>query len=194
MWRKRFHVFRMLVGIAVALSLVVGLAPQVRAQINRKPETPGEIKAYFLYNFAKLTVWPKEAMPGENEPLVLGILGKDPFGKDIDIITGKTVHNRKLVVKYCSNVEEAKVCHCLFISSSEANNFQQTLKALENTSILTIAEIEGFIQQSGIINLVAKQKTASSQTVGFEINLAAAVKANLKLDTQLLKMADKVKS
>ena len=54
--------------------------------------------------------------------------------------------------------------------------------------------MEGFVQQSGMINLVSEQKSAGSQSVSFEINRAAAEKANLKLDTQLLKLAKWVKS
>ncbi len=97
-------------------------------------------------------------------------------------------------MKYFAKVQEVKDCHLLFISSSETGRLPQTLKALEKSSILTIAEVEGFVQQSGMINLVAEQKTADSQTVGFEINRAAAEKANLKLDTELLKLAKRVKS
>ncbi len=82
----------------------------------------------------------------------------------------------------------------LFICASETNNLTQILQAVEHLSILTISEADGFIEQSGMINLVAEQKTAGSQVVAFEINQAAAEKANLKLDTQLLKLARRTKA
>lgn len=176
----------------MVLCAAAALAREVGAQTNSF--TPYQLKALCLFQIAKYTEWPKEILGADNAPFVLGVLGKDPFGKDIEIIQGKTIKGRRLRVKYFAKVQEVKDCHLLFISSSETGRLPQILKALEKSSILTIAEVEGFVQQSGMINLVAEQKAADSQTVGFEINRAAAEKANLKLDTQLLKLAKRVKS
>ena len=160
----------------------------------RKPETPYEIRAVFLYKFAQFTDWPKEAFADDNAPFVFGILGKDPFGKDIDIIKNKSVKGRKLVVKYFANVEDATGCQLLFIASSELNRLEQILKALENTSVMTIAEADGFLQANGMINLLTEKKSTGMQSFGFEINLVAAQKANLKLNAELLKWAKQVKT
>ena len=189
---RRCHLIERLAGIAVLCCFHAVVPSQIRAQTS--PYTPYQLKALYLHNFAKYTEWPKEVLGDENAPFVLGILGKDPFGKAIEIIEGKAIKGRKLVVKRFANVQDVKDCHLLFICSSETDRLPQTLKALEKSSILTIAEVEGFLQQSGMINLVAEQKTAGSQSVSFEINRAAAEKANLKLDTQLLKLAKRVKS
>ena len=186
------HILIALGRFAVALCAAAALAQPIGAQTSSF--TPYQHKALYLYQFAKYTEWPKEILGDGNEPFVLGILGKDPFGRNIDIIQGKPIKGRKLTVKYFTRVQEVAGCHLLFISSSEAEQLPQILKALEKSSILTIAEVEGFVQQSGMINLVAEQKSTSSQTVSFEINRAAAEKANLKLDTQLLKLAKRVKS
>ena len=189
---KSSPIARRLAGLAVALCVIALFPRQTAAQAS--PYTPYQLKALYLHNFAKYTEWPKEALGDENAPFVLGILGKDPFGKDIEIIEGKSIKGRKLKVKHFANVQEVKDCHLLFISSSEADRLPQTLKALEKSSILTIAEVEGFLQLSGMINLMAEQKSPGSQSVAFEINRAAAEKVNLKLDTQLLKLAKRVKS
>ena len=178
--------------MALVLCVTVVLSRQAGGQAS--PYTAYQLKALYLHNFAKYTEWPKEALGDENAPFVLGILGKDPFGKAIEIIEGKSIKGRKLKVKHFTNVQEVKDCHLLFICSSETDRLPQILKALEKSSILTIAEVEGFLQHSGMINLVAEQKSAGSQSVAFEINRAAAEKANLKLDTQLLKLAKRVKS
>ncbi len=192
MFLSRRHVLRQLAVAALALCVAAAAPGRLAAQTS--PYTPYQHRALFLYNFAKYTEWPKEAFASDDAPFVLGILGNDPFGKNIDIIKGKTVKGRKLVIKPLSVAQEATGCHLLFIASSETNNLAQILKTLENTSVLTIAEAEGFLQASGMINLVAEKKSAASQTVGFEINLAAAEKANLKLDSQLLKLAIRIKS
>ena len=152
--------------------------------------TPNQHKALYLYNFAKYTEWPKEAFASDEAPFVLGILGKeDPFGRDIDIIKGKLVKGRKLEIRRYLSVPEVTDCQLLFIALSETNNLAQILKVLEKTSILTIAEVEGFLQARGMINLLTEKKNTGTQTVSFEINLPAAQRANLKLDAQLLRLA-----
>lgn len=160
---------------------------------TRQAKTPYEFRAQYLFNFAKYTEWPKQAFPAPNSPFVLGILGKDPFGKDIDIINGQLIKSRELVVKYFKTVQEVNGCHVLFICSSEKNGLQATLKALETSSVLTIAEMDGFIQQGGMINMVVEEKTPGFQTIGFEINQAAAEQARLRIDAQLLRLAKVVR-
>ena len=185
----RQHLCQSLTGAPLVLVLL-GLGA-VAAAAQTSPYTPYQHKALYLFNFAKYTEWPKDAFPDENAPFVLGILGKDPFGSAIDIIKGKMIKGRKLMVRYCHSVQEAAGCHLLFICSSETNNLSQILAGLNHASVLTIAEADGFIEHSGMINLVTEKKEPGSQVVNFEINQAAAEKARLKLDTQLLRLAKK---
>jgi len=189
---RRWPRLGQLAGVGVAFALMP-LCPW-HAAAQTSPYTLYQHKALYLFNFAKYTEWPKQAFADDNAPFGLGILGKDPFHADIDIIKGKTIKGRKLVVRYFDFIQEVTNCHLLFICASETNNLTQILQAVEHLSILTISEAEGFIEQSGMINLVAEQKTAGSQVVAFEINQAAAEKANLRLDTQLLKLARRTKS
>ena len=174
------------------LFLLVAAPAKLLAQSS--PYTPYQHKALYLFNFAKFTEWPKTAFASDDAPFVIGILGNDPFGKDLDIIKGKTVKGRKLEVKYFKTVADVSGCQMLFISSSESNHVAEAMTALGSSSILTIAETDEFIQQSGMIKLVAEQKSSGVMTVGFEINLPAAERASLKLDTQLLKLAKRVKN
>jgi len=176
----------------IALSVLALTLCCLHAQTS--PYTPNQHKALYLFNFAKYTEWPADCFFNENAPFVLGILGKDTFQADIDIIKGKTIKGRKLVVRYFSSVEDSLGCHMLFICSSETNNLTQILQKLDHRRILTVAEMEGFIEQSGMINLVTEPKSAGSQVVNFEINQEAAKKANLKLDTQLLKLAKRARN
>ncbi|MSU59423.1 MAG: YfiR family protein [Pedosphaera sp.] len=187
---RQFAVATVAVGVAVALTL------ELAAQSVTL--TPNQHKALYLFNFAKYTEWPKEAFASDDAPFVLGILkdptDKDPFGKDIEIINGKTVKGRKLEIRRFLTVEDVQKsdCQLLFIASSETNKLAQILKALEKSNVLTIAEVDGFLQASGMINLLTEKKSAGTQTVAFEVNLLAAQRANLKLDAQLLKLARNV--
>jgi len=179
--------------MALALCVLTVLSRQFGAEPS--PFRPYQHRAWYLLYFARYTEWPKEALGNGDAPFVFGILGKDPFGKDIEIIRDKTIKGRKITVKHFAKVQEVSGCHLLFIASSEAAQLPKILKALEKSSILTIAEVESFVQQSVMINLQGEQdKTASRETVTFVINRAAAEKANLKLDAELLKLAKRVTS
>jgi YfiR/HmsC-like len=184
--------FRRLVVTAVAVCAVAVFAGLSSAQAAKLTDL--QRKALILFNFAKFTEWPKSAFADDNAPFVIGVLGKDPFGKDIDIIKTNTIKGRRIEVKIFPTAEELTECHLLFISSSEMQNLPRILKRLGTSSILTTAEAQGFIEHEGIINLVSERQPNGTETVGFEVNLLAAGKASLKLDTQLLRLAKKVKS
>ncbi len=168
------------------LLLLAVLPAWLRAQTG--PTTPYQHRALYLYNFAKFTQWPKESFPDSSAPFVLGILGQDPFGDDINIIRGKLLKNRPIVVKKYSNVAEVDDCHLLFISSSEITHLEHILLSLEKRPILTVSEVENGTP-GAIINLFIDKKF-----LAFEINNAAAEKAGLKLDTQLLRLARSTKN
>ncbi len=153
------------------------------------PKTPYELKAFLLSQFAIYTEWPKDAFAAENAPFVLGILGKDPFGKDIDIIKGKTVKNRPLVVKYYEKVEEVTGCQMLFIGSSEKKKIPEILKALEHSSVMTVSEIDGFVAQNGMIDIFMEETRPGFVRPGYRINQAAAEKAGIKIGSYVLKLA-----
>src|SRR5207249_471403 len=90
--------------VALTLGFLVVLSVGLHAQTS--PYTVHQHKALYLFNFAKYTEWPKEAFADDSAPFVLGILGEDPFRQDLDIIKGKTIKGRKLVVKYFHSVQE----------------------------------------------------------------------------------------
>jgi hypothetical protein len=147
------------------------------------------VKAAFLYNFAKFVEWPPEAMGSGSSPLVLGVLGDDPFGAAIDqVVAGKTANGRQLVVRRLKWGQDLKQCHILFISSSERKRLAEILGALRGASILTVGDMDQFGQQGGMIQFVIEQNR-----VRFEINIGAAQQGRLKLSSKLLALARNVR-
>lgn len=144
-----------------------------------------EVKAAFLYNFAKFTTWPPDAFATADAPLVVGVLGKDPFGATLDgALNGKQVGARRLVIERYAGVEQLGRCHVLFVADSERERHAEILKACEGRPTLVVCDIAGF---------AAKGATASfyieKNNVRFEMNPAAAKRARIQLSSQLLKLA-----
>src|SRR5436305_4926410 len=69
------------------------LALQLALTAATDGQTPGEysVKAAFLLNFTRYTDWPASAFASDADPLVLCIIGQDPFGPALDTVEGKTV-------------------------------------------------------------------------------------------------------
>ena len=184
----RHAVWHGLFNLAIAGLLILGTgSAAIPAEVA--PSNEYELKAAFLYNFIKFTEWPEEMGKGD-EPFIISILGKDPFGGALDrIIEGETVHNRKIVARRFPRMEQSALnSHVLFISPSEENNLAAILKLLEGQAVLTVSEIGNFTQRGGVIYL----KKENNRIV-FDVDLAAAKRAGLSMNAQLLKLAKVVR-
>ena len=147
-----------------------------------------EVKAAFIYNFAKFIDWPDSSFESATSPFYVGVLGKNRFNGYLEkILSGKKLKGRKIQIRYFKNFKEVKYSHILFISSSEKKRLRHVFKALEKKGILTIGDTEGFISTGGAIGFVMKDNK-----VRFEINLNSARKARLTISSKLLRLAKKV--
>jgi len=192
------------VFIVLALALLV-MPIAAQAQNNSAQSHEYQIKAAFLYNFIKFVDWPEEKMADGNEPITIGILGKDPFGNAFEPLKAKKIKGRKVVVKRFKGFEELKKssgkdkselgrkiealrkCHLLFVCPSEKENLTEIINSVKKHSVLTVGEMQDFLEAGGIINFVIEEKK-----VRFEINVAAAEQAKLEIRSKLLRLAKRV--
>ena len=155
-----------------------------------QPKTASEyeIKAAFLYNFGKFVSWPADEIKDSEKPFVLCILGQDPFGPLMDqMVLGKPVQDRQLAVRRPTTAAETNGCNILFISQSEKERVSSVLQALDARSVLTVSEVDQFLEHGGIINFRNDQNK-----IRFDINVTAAERGKLKISSQLLKLARRV--
>jgi hypothetical protein len=169
----------------LSLSLVWLLLAGGDGRAQESPPTEYQIKAAFLFNFAKFVEWPPAAFLGRTSPIVIGILGENPFHGDLArMIRNKTVDDHPLEVKELHSLTEAANCHILFISTSENARLPEIIKGLKGTSVLTVGETDHFTENGGMINFVLK-----AAKVRFEINKDAATSAGLKISSKLMSLA-----
>jgi hypothetical protein len=144
-----------------------------------------QVKAAFLFNFAKFVEWPAEAFSTPDAPLQVCVLGQDPFGGDFEqMIEDKTVSGHRLEIAHPEGVPQARACQVLFIASSEKQKAREILRGLAGVSVLTVGDTSGFAKMGGVINFVLDENR-----VRFEINVKAAERAHLKLSARLLTVA-----
>jgi hypothetical protein len=147
--------------------------------------TEYQIKAAFLFNFAKFVQWPPGAFADATSPIVIGVLGENPFHEDLArTIRNKAVDDRPLLVKELRSPTEARKCHILFISASEKKRLPKILKGLKGASVLTVSEMDHFTENGGMINFVLK-----GTKIRFQINHEEATQAGLKISSKLMSLA-----
>ena len=174
----------MRLGATYLLLLSLLLTP-VRGQAQTPPPTEQQIKAAFIFNFAKFVEWPSSVFSNASTPLVIGVLGENPFGTVLEqTVRNKAINDRTLEVKEFHHQAEVTNCHILFISTSEKKRLPEILTALRREGVLTVSEMDGFIEAGGMINFVKE-----SNKIRFQINEPAAKKSKLKVSSKLLSLA-----
>jgi len=153
------------------------------------PLSEYQVKSALLLNFARYSDWPAAAFANPGSPYVVGIAGRDPFGKDLEkTFERKTVKGRPFVLKRVSGEKEMRACHVLFVSSSERRRSRELLEKISGAPVLTVGDFPDFLDHGGVINFLTKDGS-----VRFEINLEPARGVRLKLDANLLKVAASVR-
>ena len=170
--------------LGAAFSVLLGIFPTT-AQ-DRPVEY--QVKAAFLYNFAKFTEWPDQAFPSRESAFTI-CHTDDPFHGAVErTVQGETWNGRPLSVKQIESGSEVRGCQIVYISQSAAQKGMEILMAAANAPVLTVGETASFIDAGGIIRF-----TESGHRIRFEINPDAADHASLRVSSRLLRLADIVR-
>ncbi len=173
-------------GAAWALAVIAGLSP-VSAWSAEPPAASVEyqVKAVFLFNFAQFVEWPPRVFPDRQSPIVIGILGEDPFGAYLDdLVRGEKIRDRPIVIRRFARLDDVADCQILFISRSEAAQLDKIFARLKGKSIFTVGDVDNFAVQGGMVRLVTE-----NNKIQLKINLQAALDAGLTISSKLLRPA-----
>lgn len=168
------------------LSLLVcfGLFGTVSAEVQGTP-SEYQVKAAYLFNFLKFVEWPDDAFADPLAPYVVGVVGDDPFGSSLpQVVIGKTVQGRDLVIRVYRPGEALRGAHILFISASEKKRLPAILSVLRGSSTLTVGDTEEFLEAGGMIQFLSE-----NDRIRFAINVDAARRGRLKISSKLLSLA-----
>jgi hypothetical protein len=193
----------------IACLTVWGAPVAVCADSSATPEY--RLKAAFLYNFILFLDGARFDPPDDNAknddsspPILIGILGTDPFADAFEPLKDKEVRNRPVAIRRFKGLDEFADaegrlparhpqseqigdCHVVFICRSEKEHLTAILGPLRRQSLLTVADTPGFLEAGGIVDFLIEDKK-----VCFEINTAAAQRAGLQIRSQLLRLAKRI--
>jgi hypothetical protein len=151
-------------------------------------ETPGvderRVKAAFLLNFARFIEWPARAFASAESPVVVAVIGKDPFGTVLEeTLKDKRIGGRPIVIKRFGAVADLEACHLLFVSASLEAEYGKVFDKLKGSPAVTIGETPGFAAKGGIFRLFTQEKK-----MRFEVNVEASKRAAVTLSSKLLSL------
>ena len=180
------HAFVFKLGRIVVCVAILGefCAATYAAAQNAAPVSKEyQIKAAFLYNFTKFVEWPPACFPTASSSIVLGVLGRNPFGDELEkIVGGRIVNGRAIVVKIFQTADEVSGVHLLFVPAGEETRMSVTV--WKEAAVVAVGESESFASLGGTITFVQ-----AGDKVRFEINIAAAERGRVKISSQLQKLA-----
>jgi hypothetical protein len=163
------------------LILVAFLAQILLAQAARTASET-ELKAAFVYNFAKFVTWPQES---KVKPLEIGVLGDQELGVTLhELLEGKNLGGRPLSVAIFTSMNDLRATDVLFIRSDRHQTLEAALRVTHGMPVLTVGESADFTELGGIVQLVRE-----GNKMRFDVNVAAAEDAGLRIQAQLLKLA-----
>jgi hypothetical protein len=156
---------------------------------DTEDDSPGageyQVKAAFLFNFAKFIDWPSRKFTEPDSPLIIGVVGSDPFGGLLEEqVQGHPINDRTVIVRHIQTMEELRKCHIIFVCNSEEERLGAILSEVRGDNVLTVGETDKFISRGGMINFVVMDGS-----VHFEINDSAARHAGLKISSKLSNLA-----
>lgn len=144
-----------------------------------------QVKAAFLFNFTKFVEWPEQRFESATQPIVIGILGPNPFGEELtQILHDRRVAGRTLIARTVATDAEACNADLLYVCAGQERRFELLRERLLKAGVLTVGEADTFVSSGVIITFIFE-----AEKVRFEIDQGAAERAGIKISAQLLKVA-----
>lgn len=165
--------------------MLCALAVGVQPVVAESSPTEHEVKAAFIFYFAKFTSWPDSTFENPKAPFVIGYLGEDPVVPALSkLIDGKSVAEHPLELREITADSELSEINILYISPSKRKLADDVLNSVQGSSILTISAMEGFIPSGGIVNFFVR-----NNRVRFDVNVEGGKEAGLEFRSKLLRIA-----
>ncbi|WDE95620.1 YfiR family protein [Lentisphaera profundi] len=148
------------------------------------PRTESEVKAAFLFTFLKYL----EHSGNKTEPIIITVVGKDPFSGALKKYAGRQVKGREVKLVYLDHnikdIEKGSKSHLLYIDDSAILLQKKVLKLYEPYKPLTIADNEWFLESGGMINFVTM-----SRKIRWEVNHQVIKKNDIAISSKVLRLA-----
>ena len=163
----------------------LALAGAIPTRPQAAPSVEYQVKAAFLFNFAKFVDWPADAFQSAKTPISLCVFRHDPFGSVLDeVIREKAINNRELQTRRINDLGQLKACQLVYVSQKEEGQLPEILNNLKGASALVVGESADFAEHGGAVQFFLE-----NNKLRFAINVDAIQRARLQASSKLLALA-----
>jgi len=170
---------------ATALVLVCFMLVATSVSARQAAQSPAQVRAAFLYNFAQFIEWPSQAFASSDTPFTICVTGDSFDGALNKTVDGEMIGGRRIAVRRMDTSDNVRGCHLVYVGRLEAHRSTDVINAAGDMPVLTVGDSENFIDAGGMIRF-----TEAGPRIRFEINPDAAEKASLRVSSRLLQLAD----
>lgn len=142
-----------------------------------------DLRAAWLYKFASYIKWPKERLPEDKTSLVIGVFGRDPFGKTLDTtLKDKKLGTHPIEIQRFEEASKAAASHLLYVSTTDSDELDAIFEALHGKPIVLVGDGTTFTKRGGAISF-----RRDGRKMNFTVNVQALKAAGLEASSELLK-------
>lgn len=177
--------WRRLAGCLLGCGLALAAPALAQAADAALPPPEYQVKAVFLFNFAQFVEWPAAAFPDAKAPLVIGVVGSDPFGAYLDnLVRGEKIGEHPMVVRRLGDGDNLAAAQVLFVGASDPVQAGRILARVKGRPVLTVGDAENFSRLGGLVRFVTE-----NGKLRLRINASGAKDAGLTVSSKLLRWA-----
>lgn len=179
---------RKVAGRLAAVGIIFGFVhPRSAAAQDTPTASATAVKAAYLLNFTRYVEWPAAAFRNNRSPIVICVVGADPFGSVLDdIVRDRRVQGRAVQVRRLKAPQASADCHVAFIGSGDAA-LERAEATWRGRPVLLVGDGTAFAAGGGAIAFVA-----ANETIRFEVNAGAAREHGLQISSRVLALATQV--
>jgi hypothetical protein len=138
----RARLIRLCGPFALAALLLVAPLAWAFASPDEDDDMPNsdqyQTEAAFLFNFAKFVEWPPHKFTQPDSPLIIGVVGTDPFGGLLEeAVQDQRINDRTVMIRHIESKEELGKCEILFVCRSESDRLGPILDEVHGDNVLT---------------------------------------------------------
>ena len=145
------------------------------------------VKAAFLYRFTGYIEWPESAL--QTDHFTIAVLGSDAVSDELsELMAQRHIKNLPARVRLIESARQVEGAHILYVGPEYSGDLQALAVQLATQPTLIVTEHARGLDQGGVVNFLMVDRR-----VRFEVSLAAARRRGIKVSSELLSVAARVR-
>ncbi len=178
------HCLISLLRLAPGAALMLFAAPAMSAPAYSEDA----VKAAYLYRFTQYIEWPQA--PAADVPFTIAVLDAPGVAAELrQILPNHRIKNSAAQVREITRVQDLGAAQMLYIGATQVERLRDDIAALGTRPVLVVTDAERGLAAGSVLNFVLLE-----HRVRFEVSLAAADHAHLRISSELLGVATRVET